>query len=80
MAQGRLAGKTAFLTAAGQGIGHSTALAFQREGARVFATDVSADLMEKLSSEAPGISISVLDARDTDAIRQAAQDLSLIHI
>ena len=35
MAQGRLAGKSAFLTASGQGIG-ATALAFQREGARVF--------------------------------------------
>ena len=36
----RLAGKTALLTAAGQGIGRATALAFAREGARVFATGI----------------------------------------
>ncbi|HTN63830.1 MAG TPA: SDR family oxidoreductase [Devosia sp.] len=35
----RLAGKTAFLTGAGAGIGRATALAFAREGARVIATD-----------------------------------------
>ena len=38
----RLAGKTAFITAAGQGIGRATALAFAREGARLIATDISA--------------------------------------
>ena len=80
MAQGRLAGKIAFLTAAGQGIGHSTALAFQREGARVFATDVSAELMENLSAEVPDITTNVLDARDTDAIRKAAQNVGPVDI
>ena len=80
MAQGRLAGKTAFLTAAGQGIGHSTALAFQREGARVFATDVSAELMENLSAEVPDITTNVLDARDTNAIRKAAQNVGPVDI
>jgi 2-keto-3-deoxy-L-fuconate dehydrogenase len=37
---GRLAGKTAFITAAGQGMGRAAALAFAREGATVFATDI----------------------------------------
>ena len=37
---GRLDGKTAFVTAAGQGIGRATALAFAAAGARVIATDV----------------------------------------
>ena len=36
---GRLAGKRALLTAAGQGIGRATAIAFAREGAKVIATD-----------------------------------------
>ena len=36
----RLAGKHAFLTAAGAGIGRATAIAFAREGAGVIATDI----------------------------------------
>ena len=42
----RLSGKTALVTAAAQGIGRATALAFAREGANVIATDVN---LEKLS-------------------------------
>ena len=80
MAQGRLAGKTAFLTAAGQGIGRSTALAFQREGAMVIATDVNAELVEKLAADAPGITTDLLDARDTDAIAKAAKDTGAVDI
>ncbi len=38
---GRLSGKKAFVTAAAQGIGRATALAFAAEGAEVFATDVN---------------------------------------
>jgi 2-keto-3-deoxy-L-fuconate dehydrogenase len=41
----RLAGKTAFVTAAGQGIGRATALAFAAEGARVIATDINEALL-----------------------------------
>ena len=37
----RLSGKTAFVTAAGQGIGRATAEAFVREGARVIASDIN---------------------------------------
>ncbi|MEO6895417.1 MAG: SDR family NAD(P)-dependent oxidoreductase, partial [Caldimonas sp.] len=37
----RLAGKTAFITAAGQGIGRAVAEAYVREGARVIATDIN---------------------------------------
>ena len=45
---GRLAGKTAFVTAAGQGIGRGAALAFAREGAKVWASDVNAKLLADL--------------------------------
>ena len=48
---GRLAGKTALLTAAAAGIGRATAEAFQREGARVIATDIDAAGLAGLKGE-----------------------------
>lgn len=64
----RLAGKTAFVTAAGAGIGRATALAFAREGAIVTATDIDAAALASLAAEQPGITTSVLDVRDGDAV------------
>jgi 2-keto-3-deoxy-L-fuconate dehydrogenase len=58
---GRLAGKTAFLTATAAGIGRATALAYAREGARVIATDVNAEGLDVLTQEAPQIETAVLD-------------------
>ena len=48
---GHLADKTAFVTAAGQGIGRETALAFAAEGARVIATDVDESKVHQIASE-----------------------------
>src|SRR5208282_3398804 len=48
---GRLADKTAFVTAAGQGIGRATALAFAAEGARVIATDIDEALVHQIASD-----------------------------
>ena len=62
----RLAGKTAFITAAGQGIGRATAEAFVREGARVIATDINEALLADLQ-KATGCSTRRLDV--TDAAR-----------
>ena len=45
MTKQRLAGKTALVTAAGQGIGRATAELFASEGATVLATDINADLL-----------------------------------
>lgn len=47
----RLAGKTAFLTAAGQGIGRAVAVAFVREGATVVATDINSAALDALHAE-----------------------------
>ena len=66
----RLAGKTALVTAAGQGIGRATALAFVREGAHVIATDVNAAALESLKAEC-GCVTDVLDVTNPDAIRAA---------
>jgi 2-keto-3-deoxy-L-fuconate dehydrogenase len=60
----RLAGKTAFLTAAAAGIGRATALAYAREGARVIATDINGGDLETLKQEHPQIETAVLDVLD----------------
>lgn len=76
---GRLAGKRAIITAAANGIGRSTALAFAREGAEVIATDVNADALEGLTDE--GIArCLVQDARDSAAINDLAQELGAVDI
>ena len=63
----RLKGKRAFVTAAAVGIGRACALAFAREGATVFATDLDESKLAALKSE--GIAeIAKLDARDSAAV------------
>ena len=71
----RLLGKTAFITAAGQGIGRAIVEAFLREGAKVIATDVNAALLHALA-EATGCRARVLDATDGAAIAELASELA----
>jgi len=68
----RLAGKKAFVTAAGQGIGRAVAEAFAREGATVVATDLKLELLAGLQG-ASGIHVERLDALDAAAIADAAR-------
>ncbi len=63
----RLEGKTALITAAAQGIGRSTALAFAAEGATVIATDINTALLSELDGTA-GITTAELDVTDTAAV------------
>ena len=69
----RLAGKTAFITAAGQGIGRATAEAFVREGARVVATDIDEALLAELK-QATGCAVRRLDVTDAGAVAAAAKE------
>jgi 2-keto-3-deoxy-L-fuconate dehydrogenase len=69
--QGRLTGKTAFVTAAGQGIGRAVAEAFVREGARVVATDINEALLAQLQADT-GCTTMRLDVTDAAAIDAAA--------
>lgn len=64
---GRLQGKTALVTAAAQGIGRATAVAFAREGAKVWATDVNVDKLNELKGT-PGIEIRKFDVLDESQI------------
>src|SRR5215212_1612286 len=76
---GRLEGKTALITAAGQGIGRATAEAFAREGATVWATDVNARTLAELEGK-PGIRTRVLDVMDEAAVNAAAKDIGTVDI
>jgi len=76
---GRLAGKVAFVTAAGQGIGRGAAIAFAREGAQVWATDLNAKLLADLEGK-DGIRTKVLDVLDEPAINKLAADVGQVDI
>ena len=65
---GRLAGKTALITAAGQGIGRATAEMFAAEGAKVFATDINDQALQELAN-IDGITARHLDVLDGEAIK-----------
>ena len=74
----RLAGKTAFVTAAGQGIGRAIAEAFAHEGARVVATDLNESLLATLAS--PSITTRRLDVLDPAAIAAAAKAAGPVNV
>ncbi|MBW8317980.1 MAG: SDR family oxidoreductase [Rhizobium sp.] len=67
-----LSDKKALITAAGQGIGRASALAFARAGASVVATDINADALDSLATEAKeaGLAIEtrVLDVLKAEAV------------
>jgi 2-keto-3-deoxy-L-fuconate dehydrogenase len=67
---GRLSGKRCLITAAAQGIGRETAIAFVREGAAVIATDINQATLASLAAEAPGVELRRLDVTDPKAIAE----------
>lgn len=67
---GRLDGKRALVTAAGQGIGRASALAMAREGAHVVATDIDEAALAGLD----GLVARRLDVRDAGAIAAVVAD------
>jgi 2-keto-3-deoxy-L-fuconate dehydrogenase len=77
---GRLAGKVALCTAAGQGIGQATALAFAREGAQVIATDIDVGLLNALTNISPDIVTRPLDVLGAGAIADMAADVGPIDV
>ena len=77
---GRLDGKKALVTAAGQGIGRATALMLAREGATVIASDINAAALEALKAEAPGITTRVLNVRSKTDIEAAAAAIGALDV
>jgi 2-keto-3-deoxy-L-fuconate dehydrogenase len=77
---GRLAGKIALATAAGQGIGRATAVAFADEGATVWATDINDQLLSTLSKERPDIRTRRLDVRDAQDIANCAAEIGTLDV
>lgn len=77
----RLKGKTAVITAAGQGIGRACALAFAQEGAKVIATDIDAAKLETLAKEGGGkITARRLDVTKKDQIDALAGELGAVDV
>lgn len=73
---GRLDGKIALVTAAGQGIGRAIAESFVREGATVWATDLDATKLADLGAA----QARTLDARSTKAVDALSHDCGGVDI
>ena len=74
----RLKGKRAFVTAGAAGIGRACALAFAREGATVFATDLNEAGVNELKQD--GIEVARLDVRDSAAVAAIASRFGPVDI
>ena len=70
---GRLEGKRALITGAGQGMGRATALAFAAEGATVVAASRTLEKMTDLADRNAGIEIHAVDVADAGAVARLAE-------
>ena len=75
----RLKGKIAFITAAGQGMGCAAAVAFAAEGARVWATDIDAKVLDSLAST-PNVTTRALDVTDGAAVARVAAEVGSVDV
>jgi len=77
---GRLAGKIALVTAAAQGIGNATAVAFADQGATVWATDINEAALKALNDEYPDIRVRRLDARESQDVDEVAAQVGRVDV
>jgi 2-dehydro-3-deoxy-L-fuconate 4-dehydrogenase len=76
----RLAGKIALVSAAGQGIGQATAIAFADEGATVWATDINQAALRALNDLRPGIRTRRLDVRESEEVEKIAAEIGALDV
>jgi Dehydrogenases with different specificities (related to short-chain alcohol dehydrogenases) len=76
----RLKGKNIIVTAAAQGIGKATALAFSNEGAEVIATDINTEKLNELKNENAKIKTITLDSSDKAAVEKFSLSVDTIDI
>ncbi len=76
---GKLEGKRVLITAAGQGIGRASALAFLQEGAIVHATDINQQLLDALPKEA-GLKPRRLDVLNTDEVTKVIGEIGPVDV
>ncbi|AZV80188.1 SDR family oxidoreductase [Parasedimentitalea marina] len=74
-----LTGKTALITAAGQGIGRASALAFARAGAKVFATDINDITLTELD-QVEGVAALKMDATSAENVESVLSDLGPLDV
>ncbi|MCM2292706.1 SDR family oxidoreductase [Allorhizobium sp. BGMRC 0089] len=74
-----LHGKVVVITAAGQGIGRASALAFAEAGATVFATDINEEALKSLEGQ-KGISTARLDVLDDNAVSAFFQTIGPVDV
>ena len=71
----RLENKNIVVTAAGQGIGRAVAIAFNKQGAKVIATDLNEKTLASLNKEYKDIETQKLDSTDYKAIKLFADKI-----
>ena len=76
----RLKDKNIVVTAAGQGIGRATAIAFNNEGANVHATDINDQTLETLNKEYPNIKVKNLDSTNKKAVEEFSSSLDQVDV
>jgi 3-hydroxybutyrate dehydrogenase len=76
----RLKSKNIVVTAAGQGIGRATAIAFHNEGAKVIATDINDKTLEALNKEYPNIKVKNLGSTNKKAVEEFSASLNQVDV
>ena len=76
----RLNNKKIIVTAAAQGIGRATAIAFAKEGAQVIATDINLEKLSELSKINENIKTEILDSTNKEAVENFAKGVDHIDV